>query len=148
MFMEGGNIQTQDAAIQCPIGLHILHQGALAKKGRMIMLRKTYNKTRKVWKVDFELPKSECPQGVKIRRVALAGEFNNWKHTAAPMALHDGVYSVSLELEPGHEYQYRYLINGKTWHNDWHADTYVHNPYGSDNCVIALPPSNGRRSKK
>jgi len=112
------------------------------------MLKKTYNKTRKVWKVDFELPKSECPQGVKTRRVALAGDFNHWKHTATPMALHDGVYSVSLELKPGHEYQYRYLINGKIWQNDWHADTYVPNSYGSDNCVIALPLSNGRRSKK
>lgn len=111
------------------------------------MLKKTYNKTRKVWKVDFELPKSECPQGVRTRRVALAGDFNHWKRTATPMALHDGVYAVSLELDPGHSYQYRYLINGKVWCNDWHADNYVRNSYGSDNCVIELPRAKNGSAK-
>lgn len=103
------------------------------------MLKKTYVKSRKVWKVDFELPKEECPQGVKAKHVNLAGDFNNWKKSATPMTLHKDVYTASLELDPGHEYQFRYLINGKVWCNDWHADAYVPNIFGEDNCVANLP---------
>ncbi len=51
------------------------------------MLKKIYLKSRKVWKVDFELPKEECPQGVMAKRVSLAGDFNNWKKSANPMKL-------------------------------------------------------------
>ena len=105
----------------------------------MVMLKKTYLKSRKVWKVDFELPKGECPQGVKARRVNLTGDFNNWKKSATPMTLHKDAYTASLELDPGHEYQFRYLINGKVWCNDWRADAYVPNVFGEDNCVASLP---------
>jgi len=103
------------------------------------MLKKTYVKSRKVWKVIFELPKEECPQGVKAKRVFLTGDFNHWKRTATPMALHDGMYTTSLELDPGHTYQFRYLINGKVWCNDWHADAYVPNVFGEENGIADLP---------
>lgn len=103
------------------------------------MLKKTYNKSRKVWKVVFELPKEECPQDVKAKRVNLTGDFNNWKHSATPMALDQDRYTAALELDPGHDYQFRYLINGKVWCNDWHADGYVPNIFGEENCIAALP---------
>ena len=110
------------------------------------MLKKTYVKSKNAWKVAFELPLSECPQDVKIKTVNLAGDFNNWKHAANLMELHKGVYKTTLELEPGHEYQFRYLINNKVWCNDWHADAYVPNTFGQENCVaqLAIPePRNG-----
>jgi hypothetical protein len=31
------------------------------------------------------------------------------------------------------------LINGKVWCNDWHADSYIPNNFGEDNCVADLP---------
>jgi len=118
----------------------------------MVMVKKTYLKSRKVWKVNFELPKGECPQGVKARRVHLTGDFNNWKHTATPMPLQNDKYTASLDLEPGHNYQFRYLINGKIWTNDWHAEAYVPNNFGEDNCVLSLPlvenPAGKNRGKK
>jgi hypothetical protein len=46
---------------------------------------------------------------------------------------------TTLELEAGREYQYRYLLNGNEWHNDWHADRYVSNAYGGDNSVVITP---------
>ncbi len=103
------------------------------------MLKKTFIKSRKVWKVVFELPKAECPQGVKVRSVNLEGDFNNWKKRATPMQLHKDRYTASLELEPGQDYQFRYLINGKVWCNDWHADAYIPNTFGAENCVASLP---------
>ena len=112
------------------------------------MLKKTYVKSRKVWKVNFELPKEECPTGVKAKRVFLTGDFNHWKRTATPMALHDGMYTTSLELDPGHAYQFRYLINGKVWCNDWHADGYVPNIFGEENCIANLPLVESLRAKQ
>jgi hypothetical protein len=46
-----------------------------------------------------------------------------------------------LELEPGREYQFRYLINGEHWWNDWNADDYVPGVSGADNCLVVTPDS-------
>jgi hypothetical protein len=106
------------------------------------MLKKVYVKSRKVAKVRFELPKSELPSGVKIREVHLVGDFNDWNTGATPMARNSrGVYTVQLELEPGREYQFRYLANGEHWFNEHHADAYVPGGSGEDNCVLKTPPS-------
>jgi 1,4-alpha-glucan branching enzyme len=68
----------------------------------------------------------------------LVGDFNDWNRTSHPMIQdRDGAWRITLELEAGHEYQFRYLVNGNNWHNDWHADKYVPNPYGGDNSVVA-----------
>jgi hypothetical protein len=115
---------------------------------KMNMLKKTYVKSRKVWKVNFELSKEECPQGIKAKRVNLTGDFNNWKHSSTPMTLHKDTYTATLELDPGHEYQFRYLINGKIWCNDWHADAYVPNIFGNDNCIVSLPLAASPAAKK
>ena len=44
--------------------------------------------------------------------------------------------AATLDLDAGREYQFRYLINGKDWHNDWEADKYVANPFSGDNSVV------------
>jgi hypothetical protein len=41
-------------------------------------------------------------------------------------------------LEPGHDYQFRYLVDGETWLNDPAADKYVPNPFGSENSVVIV----------
>ena len=53
--------------------------------------------------------------------------------------LKNGNYAVTLELKPGREYQFRYLIDESKWENDWNADKYVKSPYGdSDNSVVVV----------
>lgn len=104
------------------------------------MLKKRYVKSRKVCKVTFELPKAELPKAVEAKSVHLVGEFNDWNPTATPMERSKkGVFRATLELEPGREYQFRYLINGEHWYNDWHADGYVPGGLGEDNCVVVTP---------
>jgi hypothetical protein len=105
------------------------------------MLKKNYVKSRQVWKITFELPSEECPQDVEVQDVHLAGDFNEWDRNANPMTLRKGVYRATLELPPGREYQFRYLVNDEIWCNDWDADAYAHNFYGQDNCVVILPES-------
>jgi hypothetical protein len=104
------------------------------------VLRKRYVKSRQVCKVTFELPGAQLPEGVEAESVHLVGEFNDWDLTAAPMSPRkDGTFSLTLELQPGRAYQFRYLVNGKQWCNDWHADAYVLGGYGADNCVVVTP---------
>lgn len=74
-----------------------------------------------------------------VGQLFLVGEFNEWHETATPMTQHDdGSWSVALTLENNREYHYRYLADGHTWHNDWQADAYARNQFGSDNSVVSL----------
>ena len=70
----------------------------------------------------------------------LVGTFNDWKTSETPMEQDpDGLtWFVTLKLEAGREYEFRYLIDGNEWRNDWYADKYVPNAFGSKNSVIAL----------
>ena len=104
------------------------------------MLKKRYIKSRKVWKVTFEVPEAELPEAVEVKSVHLVGEFNDWDLTATPMKRgKKRVFQATLELAPGREYQFRYLVNGEHWCNDWHADAYVPSGPGEDNCVVVTP---------
>ena len=70
-------------------------------------------------------------------RLCLVGDFNDWNATAHPMQRNDdGSWSLTLELEPGREYQFRYCAGDGAWHNDPAADAYVANPFGSENSVV------------
>ncbi len=96
------------------------------------MLKKRFLKSRNVVQVTFY-----SAAALKANDVSLVGDFNNWNAAETPMkALKDGRFKTVLELEPGCEYQFRYLVNGDEWHNDWEADNYMPNPHGSDNCVV------------
>ena len=53
--------------------------------------------------------------------------------------LKDGVLNLTVNLEKGHEDQFRYLLDGQTWENDDGADKYVRTPFGdSDNSVVIV----------
>jgi 1,4-alpha-glucan branching enzyme len=105
------------------------------------MMKKQYVKSRKVAKVRFEMSREHLPAGVEVETVHLVGDFNGWDGLATPMNRRksDGAYYLSMELEPGREYQFRYLVNGTIWCNDWEADGYVPGDRGADNCIVATP---------
>ena len=45
----------------------------------------------------------------------------------------------TIELEVGHEYQFRYLVDGTKWINDTEADKYTHSGVAAEeNGVLAL----------
>lgn len=113
------------------------------------MINKKYIKSRKVAKVTFELPRRELPEGVEVKSAHLVGEFNDWDPAATEMTYSKKkkAFWVSIDLEPGREYQYRYLINGEQWCNEWYADAYVRNGFGEDNCVVTTPGQNDRKGE-
>ena len=100
-------------------------------------IKKEYVMSRKTCKVTFRLPKIAATDA---KSVCIVGDFNNWNLYANPMKkLKNGNYTVTLELKPGREYQFRYLIDESKWENDWSADKYVKSPYGdSDNSVVVV----------
>ena len=99
--------------------------------------QKRYLKTKNLSKVTFSLP----PEAARdAQAVSLVGDFNGWDAEATPMSrLKTGGFKVTLDLEPGREYEYRYLIDGQIWENDWAADQY--RPAGipgAENSVVAV----------
>ena len=100
-------------------------------------IQKQFVKSKKLWKVTFHLPVAAAPDAAEV---AILGDFNNWEFDRGiPMKFKNGVYAATVDLEPGKEYQFRYLIDNEFWENDWEADKYVPGPYGTENSVVVTP---------
>lgn len=94
-----------------------------------MLKRKLKNKVQ----VNFTVPAQEGDDSAY-----LVGDFNDWDMRATPMArTSEGNWEVKLSLKPNREYQYRYLVNGTLWRTDPSADSYVRNPYGTENSVVS-----------
>ena len=100
-------------------------------------IKKEYLKTKNICKVTFRLPKNAAPNA---KSASIVGDFNEWNiHSNRMRKLKNGDFTIALELEPGNEYQFRYLIDEIKWENDWNADKYVESPFaGSDNSVVIV----------
>ncbi|MGO9014936.1 MAG: isoamylase early set domain-containing protein [Dissulfurispiraceae bacterium] len=99
-------------------------------------IMKEYTKSRNLCKVTFILPGEAAP---KAQQVAIVGDFNNWNMTSTYLGkTENGDFSVTLELEAGKEYRFRYLIDNHRWENDWFADKYLAGPYGVEDSVVSL----------
>jgi 1,4-alpha-glucan branching enzyme len=98
-------------------------------------LVKQYAKNKSICKVTFDLPAEGCPTA---GQVYLVGDFNNWDINGAPMRKQkNGSWTITLQLEAGREYQFRYLVNGTAWENDWRADRYCSTHFGdAENSVV------------
>ena len=102
------------------------------QRGRAMIYKETLPNNQGV-QVTFELPSS-----IWAERVNLVGDFNEWDSTKDEMrqSRADGKWRISMIFPTGKEYEFRYLVNGRDWHNDWHADKYRLNKYGTDNSVV------------
>ncbi len=98
------------------------------------MLIKNYLKGQAICQVTFILP-----QAITAQIASLAGDFNEWDTKAMPMMRNEqGLFTLTIELAAGREYQFRYRINDEEWYNDWNADRYTSNPFGGDNSVVTV----------
>jgi 1,4-alpha-glucan branching enzyme len=102
------------------------------------MIKKEPVAKKKLVRVTFELSST-----LWAERVNLVGEFNDWDTAATPMtrSRSDANWKATIELKAGQTYRFRYLVDGKEWLNDWHADDHIENPYGSYDSVIDLTDS-------
>jgi predicted flap endonuclease-1-like 5' DNA nuclease len=99
------------------------------------MVSSTYLKSKKQYKVRFELPQEQVGEG---RDVRVLGTFNDWNWDDG-VQLKNGKqkYSATTELAAG-EYQFRYLVDGHHWINDDSADSYADSGQGTTNCCLNL----------
>ena len=73
----------------------------------------------------------------EAEQVFLAGNFNDWSPESLPMVNENGVWKISMELEPG-EYQYKFVVNGTNWMEDPDAPSYVDDGFGGKNGAFKL----------
>ena len=96
----------------------------------MIKSRGAKGKARITFTVD--------PQ-VGAQTAAVCGEWNDWSAGADVMHRDaEGGFSVTVGLEAGRAYRFRYLLDGQRWDNDWSADAYQPNGFGGDDSVVDL----------
>ena len=100
-------------------------------------IKKQFLKSKPICKVTFRISEKI---GNSAQMAHLVGEFNDWSFLATPMRrLKSGAFTATLDLNQGREYQFRYLLDKKTWENDAQADKFVPTPFrDSDNSVITL----------
>jgi 1,4-alpha-glucan branching enzyme len=98
------------------------------------MLRKSYSKKGSSCRVTFQLPAE-----VNASTVSLCGEFNEWNPSAHHMKPRKhGGFSTRISLRSGRTYRFRYLLDGRQWENDWAADGYVPNSFGTEDSLLKL----------
>ena len=100
-------------------------------------LEKKYLKSKPICKVKFIAPE---PMIKGAKEIFLAGDFNNWEYELTQLKKQkNGLFATTLDLETGSEYQYRYVIDGKHWENDYSADKYVpSNVCNEENSVVVV----------
>ncbi len=87
-------------------------------------IKKKYQADRHACKVTFSVPAETAD---KFGKAYLVGDFNNWDANATQMKKikKDGSFAVTIELETGKEYEFRYLLDNNFWINDPEADKLV-----------------------
>ena len=110
------------------------------------MLKKEFVKARGTAKVTFSLP-AQAINGSK--QVQLVGDWNDWAETQNQVLKAGKKESkVTIELQPGRSYQFRYHLGEGNWENDWAADGYIPSPFdGVDNSIIDLTDFSGTATK-
>lgn len=99
------------------------------------MIKKSYNKSKQLYKVTFEVPVDQLGKG---RDVRVLGNFNDWSWDGGlVMKNGKGTYKADASLPAGH-YQFRYLADGWDWKNEEGAEAYTDSGYGTVNCCFAL----------
>ncbi|MSP13042.1 MAG: glycoside hydrolase family 13 [Chloroflexi bacterium] len=86
--------------------------------------------------VTFELPDS-----IWAEHIALVGDFNNWNpitHSLVQTHRNEN-WHITLCLEPGRSYRFRYLIDNEEWVNDPDADKYS-SALDSKPCSVVVIP--------
>ena len=112
-------------------------------------LKKSFSKDKTECTVTFTVSQ-EAAHGAE--QITIAGDWNNWSSTENPLKKgKDGSFSIKVKLPAGREYQFRYLLDGKNWENEWEADKYIPAPFShTDNSVVEcyVPEKAEKKSAK
>jgi 1,4-alpha-glucan branching enzyme len=77
------------------------------------------------------------PESLWADQIHLVGDFNGWHRTSHPLGRdRQGRWTLTVDLERGRAYQFRYLCDVQTWTSIYPAEAYVRGPGGIDNFVV------------
>ena len=96
------------------------------------MITKKYSQDRKKCRVTFKLPVETNSESVQ-----LYGEFTDWVGKNMTRQKKGG-FSLSITLPAGKKYQFRYLLDDQRWENDPDADSFIPNPFGTEDSVLDI----------
>jgi 1,4-alpha-glucan branching enzyme len=79
------------------------------------------------------------PAEIAACSASVVGDFNDWNAEHGVMAPDgSGGFECLLSIPSGRRYQYRFLLDGERWTNDWAAHAYAPNPFGGADSVLDL----------
>lgn len=94
------------------------------------MLIKKFFKTKDEAEVTFEFSRDD------VESVALCGDFNDWQPLSMKYNKKEKTFRTKVRLPKGEDFHFRYLINENEWENDYEADSYLPNAFGTENSVV------------
>ena len=95
------------------------------------MLTKKFFKTKPEAEIVFEFARDD------VESAQLAGDFNDWQPEAMKLDKKSGTYKLKLRLPTEQAFQFKYLLNDAEWENDYAADYYTPNEFGTENSVLS-----------
>ena len=108
------------------------HEGRIYIGGQMVYKQCISLNGKLVVQATFTLPKT-----LWVDTIHLVGDFNVWNSSSHPLHRNrNGEWTITLNLEPGRDYQFRYLCDGQLWRTEFPAEAYVSAPDGIDNFVV------------
>jgi hypothetical protein len=107
------------------------------------MLTRTQLSGKEV-EITFRMPPLEG-----VVELYLCGDFNDWHMASTPLVQEeDGSWAATLVLEAGKSYRFRYYDNQGRWHNDWEADAYLPNSFGTEDSIVDLIGMGSRETQQ
>jgi len=101
-------------------------------------ITKRYLKSKPICKVTFKIP---ADIGINYKKANILGNFNNWDYNSHRMKklVKDGSFSIVIDLETNKEYEFKYLLDDKSWLNEAAADKQVTTHFGdSSNSIVIV----------
>lgn len=98
------------------------------------MLTKKFFKTKNEAEVTFEFNRSD------VKSAKLLGDFNDWQAIEMKFNKKTKSFKAKVRLPKSKDFHFRYLLNETEWENDYQADQYLPNGFGSDNSIVNTTP--------
>jgi 1,4-alpha-glucan branching enzyme len=98
------------------------------------MLTKKFFKTKNEAEVTFEFTRADVTSAV------LVADFNDWQAIEMKFNKKTNVFKTKVRLPKDGIFHFRYLLNNTEWENDYKADQYLPNEFGTENSVVNTTP--------
>ena len=98
------------------------------------MIEKSYSEKGDQCFVTFTIPDEWNAQAA-----VLVGEFNEWNPGASKMTRTEkNGLGITMTLETGKTYRFRYLLDEMRWENDPQSDGYMSNVFGTEDSIVIV----------